>query len=317
MAVVYIDDYGKLYIGGRTIKFVNWKNKKRYFPIEQVDSITVTTKITFTSGSIKELLHRRIFVHFISQRYGYLGSIIPSRFGTGINLVKQVEHYKNKLLRAEIANEIVNSIISNMNAFLRKYNLKIEEQRREYTNNIDKIRGYEAQAWVSFYSKLRNLIKNFVFNRRVFYPPTDEINALISFINSLLYSTTITNIYTSNLNPAISYLHEPSTRDFSLALDIADIFKPLITYPILLRLTNKSMINKNDFDDIEGAVFLKKEALDKVVSLFIEKINKPFYCKHFKRSISFNTLIKYQVSQLRSSILNNEKFVGFKMRKCM
>ena len=66
------------------------------------------------------------------------------------------------------------------------------------------------------------------FERRVKRPPDNMVNALISLFNSMLYGKVVSEIYKTQLNPTISYLHEPFNKRFSLALDISEIFKPLI-----------------------------------------------------------------------------------------
>ena len=71
------------------------------------------------------------------------------------------------------------------------------------------------------------------------------INSLISFINSLIYSVALAEIYKTSLSPYISYLHEPGTRRFSLSLDITEIFKPLIVDRMLFSMLNKNQITIN------------------------------------------------------------------------
>lgn len=60
------------------------------------------------------------------------------------------------------------------------------------------------------------------------HPPDNMINSLISFVNSLIYAKTLSEVYHTQLNPTISYLHQPGARRFSLCLDLSEIFKPLI-----------------------------------------------------------------------------------------
>ena len=55
------------------------------------------------------------------------------------------------------------------------------------------------------------------FDQRVRNPPDNAVNALISFGNSLVYTTCLTEIYRTQLSPLISFLHEPGNRRFSLA----------------------------------------------------------------------------------------------------
>ena len=67
-------------------------------------------------------------------------------------------------------------------------------------------------------------------------PPDNEVNALISFGNSHLYTVCLGELYRTQLTPTISYLHEPGARRFSLALDLSEIFKPLIVDRAIFRL---------------------------------------------------------------------------------
>ncbi|MDL0298323.1 CRISPR-associated endonuclease Cas1, partial [Clostridioides difficile] len=75
-------------------------------------------------------------------------------------------------------------------------------------------------------------------------PPKDPVNALMSFGNSIMYTNVLSEIYKTQLDPTISFLHEPSTKRFSLSLDIAEIFKPIIIDTIIFSLINNKRINK-------------------------------------------------------------------------
>jgi len=82
---------------------------------------------------------------------------------------------------------------------------------------------------------------------RSYRPPKNEVNALISFGNMMCYSQCLRAIYQTQLHPAISFLHEPGERRFSLSLDVAEIFKPLLVDRVLFKVLNKRMIQSNQF----------------------------------------------------------------------
>ena len=71
---------------------------------------------------------------------------------------------------------------------------------------------------------------------------------MISYCNSLLYTKILSEIYKTQLNPTISYLHQPGTNRFSLSLDISEIFKPLIVDRMIFAMLNKNQITQDDFD---------------------------------------------------------------------
>ena len=82
------------------------------------------------------------------------------------------------------------------------------------------------------------------FDKRVMHPPDNMINSLISFVNSLVYTRTLSEIYHTQLNPTISYLHEPGIRRYSLCLDISEVFKPLIGDRLIFSLLNRKQITE-------------------------------------------------------------------------
>ena len=96
------------------------------------------------------------------------------------------------------------------------------------------------------------LIRNpdFVMSKRVKKPPNNRMNALVSFVNSLVYATILSEIYHTHLNPTISFLHESTERRYSLSLDISEIFKPLLADRLIFKLVNVKILNRRSFDQI-------------------------------------------------------------------
>ncbi len=119
----------------------------------------------------------------------------------------------------------------------------------EYGQTINEIMGIEGNIRKIYYSTWNDIVKQDInFKKRVKRPPDNMINTLISFINSLIYTTTLGEIYKTQLNPTVSFLHEPGTKRFSLSLDISEIFKPLIGDRMIFSLLNKNQITEDDFE---------------------------------------------------------------------
>jgi len=108
------------------------------------------------------------------------------------------------------------------------------------TEDIKQTLAAEGNIWSNYYTAFDKITpEEFRFEKRTKRPPENMMNCLISFANSLLYGTTLTEIYNTPLNPTISYLHEPSERRFSLCLDISEVFKPIIADRVIFKLINK------------------------------------------------------------------------------
>ena len=71
---------------------------------------------------------------------------------------------------------------------------------------------------------------------------------MISFGNSIMYTTTLSEIYKTHLDPRIGYLHSTNFRRFTLSLDVSEIFKPIIIDRVIFTLLGRNMINGDDFE---------------------------------------------------------------------
>jgi len=254
--------------------------------------------------------------------YGnYIGSFFPVEGNpSGTVLISQVEHYLNPRLRIQIAKEFVISSIHNMRKTLMHYGIETEilesaMRGAELAQDTNMQMGHEANARKFYYSKFNEIIKddNFEFITRSRQPPSDPINAMISFGNSLIYSTCLTEIRKTALDPRISYLHEPFERRFSLNLDIAEIFKPLIVDRTIFSLINKKMLKEDDFDAESGFCFLSDAGRKKFIKEFDERLSCTIQHPKLKRSVSYRHLLRLECYKFIRHLLEGETYKGFKI----
>ena len=145
------------------------------------------------------------------------------------------------------------------------------------------------------------------------HPPDNMINSLISFVNSLIYSKTLTEIYHTQLNPTISYLHEPGSRRYSLCLDLSEIFKPLIGDRLIFSLLNKNQITENSFTRELNFLHLKKEASQLIVNELEKKLQATIMHKDLHRKVSYQYLIRLEEYKLIKHLIGEKEYEGFKM----
>ncbi len=321
MNPLYILKEGILRRSGNTLYFVN-KEGKKPLPINNVSDIYCFGKVSLKSGAISLLLKKNVPVHFFNKYGFYEGSLTPrEKLVSGVIVVKQSEHYLDKKRRIEIAKEMISGIKHNVLKTL-KYYRKKEKEIGTYIDAIEKITlggesiqmvmGNESTIWNLYYKSFNGIIKNFKFKKRERRPPTDEVNALISFGNSLLYTTTLSEIYKTYLHPAISFLHEPLERRYSLALDFADIFKPIIVERIIFQVINNRIISEEDFDKNVG-IYLNDKGKRKFLKAYDEKLITTIKHKTLKRKVSYRYLIRLEGYKLIKHILGDKKYESFKM----
>jgi len=255
----YITSNGILKRRQNTVYFVRRKEdgqlEKKILPINKIYSIYSYGRVTFSSGVVSYLSKFGVPIHFFNKYGFYEASLYPREtLISGHLLIKQVEHYLNIKNRAFIAKQFISGGIKNIIKNLQYY----ERTKGELENEINEIGGWleylDGQEEISqimsiegnvrqiYYQTFNKIFpQQFHFDKRTKRPPQNMINCLISFGNSLVYSTVLTEIYNTQLNPTVSYLHEPFERRFSLALDLAEIFKPFLSDRVIFKLINKKL----------------------------------------------------------------------------
>lgn len=317
---LYVTSHGILSRKNNTLFFVNEEDKKQ-LPIHAINEINCHGKVTVKSGAASLLMKEGIVVNFFNKYGFYEGSLYPKiKLNSGLVVVRQSDHYLNKTKREIIAKEFVEGIKFNILKTLKYYSKKGKDlddyikpiENEDIKGDIQQIMSSEGRIWNNFYQSFNIILRKFQFNKREIRPPTDEINSLLSFGNSLLYTTTLSEIYQTYLHPSISYLHEPSERRFSLSLDLADIFKPIIVDRVIFKIVNNNMISKKHFNKDAGVLLN-----DKGKQIFIREYQKKLETtvKHPKlnKKVSYRYLIRLEGYKLIKHILEDEKYKSFRM----
>jgi CRISPR-associated protein Cas1 len=136
-------------------------------------------------------------------------------------------------------------------------------------------------------------------------------NCLISFGNSLVYSTVLTEIYNTQLNPTISYLHEPFERRFSLALDLSEIFKPLLADRVIFKLINKRIIGTKHFRKELNYTLLNETGRKLFLQHYDEKLKTTIKHRELRRNVSFQRLVRLECYKLIKHLLGMKKYEPF------
>ncbi|EFS24407.2 putative CRISPR-associated endonuclease Cas1, HMARI/TNEAP subtype, partial [Fusobacterium necrophorum D12] len=139
------------------------------------------------------------------------------------------------------------------------------------------------------------------------------INSLISFVNTLFYTKVLGEIYKTQLNSTVSYLHQPSTKRFSLSLDISEIFKPLIVDRLIFSLLNKKQITEKSFIKDFEYLRLKEDASKLIVQELEERLKQVIQHKDLNRKVSYQYLIRLECYKLIKHLLGEKKYLSFQM----
>jgi len=326
----YLFNPGRLSRKDNTLKFLpideeGNEGTPKYIPVESVDNLYTFGSLDANSALYNFLGKEQISVHFFDYYEHYTGSFMPKDYLlSGKVLIAQAESYSKLKKRMEIARKFIEGAAFNMIKNLRYYNnrekdtseqiLKMENMAQEIAGatDIETLMGIEGNIRISYYEAFGVIINDFNMGLRTRMPPSNEVNAMISFVNSLCYTLCLDMIYQTQLNPTISYLHQPGERRYSLALDISEIFKPILADRLIFSLLNKKQIQENDFDKKLNSCLLKESGRKIVVKAWDEKLSETIKHRSLGRSVSYKHLVKLECYKLSKHILGIEEYRPFK-----
>jgi len=325
--ILYITQSGKLSRKDNTLLFENEKIKK-VIPIIWLEQIYCLSEISINSKLLSYLAENKIVVHFFNYYGYYTWSYYPREsYVSWKLLIEQVRHYENLNKRLIIAKNIVKWIWKNAIYMLYHYkrhwknvdkyinSIKTLLNEVNFQKDIFQVLNVEWSIWSIFYESFQQFLPDiYHINKREKRPPLDPINALISFGNSVLYSFVLSKIYLTQLNPTISYLHEPFERRFSLALDLAEAFKFPLVYSVIFNLINRKILKiDKHFERNLNYTLLTNEWRKIFLKFWDKKIKETFLHPKLKRKVSYWTYIKLDAYKLIKHLIWEQEFIPFNM----
>lgn len=173
--------------------------------------------------------------------------------------------------------------------------------------SFESLRGFEGKAAEEYFSIFDDLILNqkdeFVFTDRNRRPPTDNVNALLSFGYAVLVNDCSAALEGVGLDPYIGFLHTDRPGRESLALDLMEELRPVMVDRLVLSLINNKIINKTHFQKQESdAVLLNDEGRKCFLSQYQERKQKEIVHPYLKEKIKWGLVPHVQAMLLARCI---------------
>lgn len=326
----YLFNAGRMSRKDNTLKFVPVDEDRnegvpKYIPVEGVSDLYCFGALDANSSLYNFLGKQNVSVHFFDYYEHYTGSFMPKEYLlAGKMQIEQTKHYMSKSKRLPIAQKFVDGAAFNILKNLRYYQSRgkdvevIIQTIEGYMSHIhkateiDELMGIEGNIRQVYYDAFDIILNDFSMNGRSKQPPKNEVNALVSFGNMMCYTLCLGQIYHTQLNPTISFLHEPGYRRYSLALDLAEIFKPILVDRVIFKVLNKKEIQAKDFDVQVNSVVLKEAGKKVFVRAFEERLNETIKHRSLNRNVSYKHLVKLECYKLTKHMLNMEEYKPFK-----
>jgi CRISPR-associated protein Cas1 len=277
---------------------------KRAIPAQTVEQVVLMGNPQVTGDALVYALELGMPVHYLSSFGKHLGSVLPGYSRNGQLRLAQYQRYLDAEQRLELVKVIVAAKIHNQNTVLYRHNvresqLKQRKSQVEQQKTLDQVRGIEGLAAREYFACWSKMIGNqWVFQGRNRRPPTDPVNALLSFAYGLLRVQVTAAVHLAGLDPYIGYLHEIQRGQPALVLDLMEEFRPLVADNVVLSVLNKREIQPQDFEESLGAYRLLDSPRKTFLQAFERKLIDEFKHPVFDYRCTYRRAIELQARLL-------------------
>ncbi len=306
---------------------------RKPIPVEHIEAFYCFGELDFNTRFLNFLSQQKIPLHVFNYYGHYSGSYIPREYlPSGFTVVEQVRAYLDTTRRVVIAKEIIDAASFNIVKNLQYYSNPSREKDDRKTdfssaiNEIEALRdsikdvqtteelmGLEGNIRERYYKCWEEIVgQEFSLDKRTKHPPDNAINALVSFSNGLVYSTVLSEIYHTHLDPTVSYLHGPGERRYSLSLDLSEIFKPILADRMIFKLLNNKQIQEKHFRKELNFCYLEEGGRKTVLQEYDERLKTTIKHRSLGRNVSYRHLIRLEAYKLVNHLMSGEVYKAFR-----
>jgi CRISP-associated protein Cas1 len=283
-------------------------------PLIKVSQVIVFGRVTVTPATVATLMEHSVSLCYLSEHGRYVGRLEPQFTKNSLLRVEQWRAAFDEQRKLAIARQCVLGKLANMRVMLLRSNreqglpeltnaidrLKEAERAAEKCRDLDVLRGYEGEGSAAYFAVFGYLIKqDFSFPGRVRRPPTDPVNAMLSFGYTLLHNDLHAACNMVGFDPYVGYLHADRYGRANLPLDLMEEFRPIVIDSVVLMCLNKRIIQPEDFViEFGGAHRLSPDARRRFLLQYEERKNTEFKHPVFGYRMTYQRCFELQARLL-------------------
>lgn len=271
---------------------------------------------------------RNISLCYVSPSGKFLARVTGNVKGNVVLRRKQFEAVRDETVSLGIAKNCIIGKVYNarwvLERSIRDHSMQIDTEKVKHASgmlkdaavavqnsqSMDQLRGYEGEAASVYFSVFDEMIlqqkKDFSFEGRNKRPPTDNVNAMLSFVYTLLANNIASALETVGLDPYIGMMHTERPGRVSLALDLIEELRPVLADRFVLSVINKKVVSAKDFLKKEnGAVLMKDDARKRFLSEWQNRKKEMLTHPYLKEKVEWG-MVPYVQAMLLARYLRGD-----------
>lgn len=288
-----------------------------HLPVTDIADFVATAPVDVNTAVVSLLSRHGIVVHLLDHYGNYAGQLSSADgASSGLLVARQIQHAATSL---DVARALVNATAHNVAWVVGRDPLQRGIEAlvagtavAETTAQLMAAEGnFRRTAWALLDTQLPAWLQLHGRSRR---PPANAGNAFVSYVNGIMYARVLTAIRLTPLHAGIGFLHTSMVRQrYTLALDLAEPFKPLFAERLLLRAAHQGMLHEHDFDSDVASAVLSATGRKRVVQLVRDELTQTVYHRALKRAVRYEELLHLEALKLVHLCLENEPYRAFKV----
>ena len=288
-------------------------------PITDVADIVACAPLDVNTAVVGLLAEHGVDVHVLGYYGDYKGGVLPAQRQVSGDLVVRQALASVGDEALGIAKEVVLAAGFNTRRVVGRDALEPAwETFREAVGSAgdrEALMGAEGvfrrSAWEAVDARLPEELQLSGRSRR---PPRNAGNAFISYVNGIVYSRCVGAIRLTGLHTGIGFLHSTMSRSrHTLALDLAELFKPLFAERLLLRLGSRGELGAKDFDQRVAEASLSDAGKRKVVAAVRDELESKVHHRGLGRRVSYDELLHLEALKLVRWLMLGDRYKALRV----
>jgi CRISP-associated protein Cas1 len=317
---VYVQEHGaQVGVSGERLS-VRTESGTTHVRLMNTAHIVLRGNVQLTTQAAAALLDRGVPVVFLTSG-GYFRGRLSGADTNNVEL--RIAQYRTSVDPSaclKLARSFIGAKIRNARTMLRRNHQaldavvlgQLKQLRRKVTDcdNVDTLLGLEGSAARVYFQNFTGMfgargMGKFDFERRNRRPPTDPVNALLSFAYALLTKDVVIAATAAGLDPLLGFYHRPRFGRPGLALDLMEEFRPIIADSVVLSSISNQIVTPSDFTMLAKACSIKEHARKRFIETYERRMDQTVTHPVFGYTVSYRRVLEVQ-ARLLSRVLMGE-----------
>jgi len=288
-------------------------------PITDIRDLVAFDHVDINTSAISLLSRHGVMVHILDHYGNYADAIAPAEDTSSAHVLRrQITLTSTDDKRLEIGRALIAATAANirwaLDTDLLDAPLARLTEQLPTCQSSDQLMGAEGNFRRTAWGVLDTLLPPWLrLEGRSRRPPANAGNAFISYANAITYARVLTALRCTPLHPAVGFLHaDTDRRRNTLALDLAEPFKPLFAERLLKRAAAQKSLRPSDFETDVGNASLSRDGRKKVSELIRAELATTVYHRALRRKVSYEELIHFEALKLVRLCLEDVTYKPFR-----